>query len=349
MSVELNEIKLTQYSKGAGCGCKIAPDTLQKILSGQSDNSNFEGLIIGNSTSDDAAVLDQGNDNYLISTTDFFSPIVDDPFDFGRIAAANALSDVYAMGGTPSMALAILGWPVDKLPIEAAREVIRGGRSICLDAGIPLAGGHSIDIPEPVFGLAVNGTVHKANLKTNAGAQAGDDIFLSKPLGLGIMSTAMKRGVLANEHQHIAPELMCQLNDFGASAAQLAGVHSMTDITGFGLFGHLIELCESSGLHATLNRDGIPIIPQAIDYLAKGCYPDGTFRNWRSYGSKVQGAEGNDMLLYSDPQTSGGLLITASPESKSELLKLASQSENQLFHVGSMTVKSPIETVIYLS
>lgn len=303
-------IRLTQYSHGAGCGCKIAPAVLETIL--KSDLGTFPDprLLVGYGSRDDAAVYDLGDGRAIISTTDFFSPIVDDAFDFGRIAATNALSDVYAMGGRPLLAVAILGWPVEKLPPELAARVIEGGRQACHDAGIALAGGHSIDAPEPFFGLAVTGEVAVEHIKRNNTAQAGDALILTKALGVGILSTAQKRGLLEPEHASIGRDVMCQSNSIGAELAKIPGVHAMTDVTGFGLGGHLLELCEGSGLSATIEFARLPVIPEALAYLHAGCYPDGSFRNWKSYGSRIIGAGSMDrMMVMSDPQTSGGLLI----------------------------------------
>ena len=308
-------VRLTQYSHGAGCGCKIAPAVLETILHGQVPASEHPRLLVGHGSRDDAAVYDLGNGRGLISTTDFFSPIVDDAFDFGRIAATNAISDVYAMGGTPMLAVAILGWPVDKLPAELASRVVDGARQVCHDLGIPLAGGHSIDAPEPFFGLAVTGEVPLAHLKRNDTAQAGDLLFLTKPLGTGILTTAEKRGLLEPGHGLVARDLMLVPNTLGAELGTLDGVHAMTDVTGFGLAGHLLELAEGSGLHVDLQFDAVPRLAEVAHYLGKGAYPDGAFRNWKSYGTRVAGA--SDMLrmmVLSDPQTSGGLLVAVAPE-----------------------------------
>jgi selenide,water dikinase len=318
MSELHNEVRLTQFSKGAGCGCKIAPDTLEQILSGQKTFTD-PLLLVGNSTRDDAAVYDLEDERVLISTTDFFSPIVDDPYDFGRISATNALSDIYAMGGKPILALAILGWPLDKLDPSLASKVMDGAAQVCREAGIAIAGGHSIDVPEPIFGLAVNGIAKRANLKTNSGAREGDLLYLTKPLGVGILSTAMKRGVIEKEDGIIAISLMCQSNAIGAELALLDSVHAMTDVTGFGLIGHLLEMIEPNNLSANLFSDRIPVMQPVPHYIAKGCYPDGSFRNWRGYGSKVAGTTGNDMLIFSDPQTSGGLLIAVSENKQAEV------------------------------
>ncbi|MDN6450354.1 MAG: selenide, water dikinase SelD, partial [Enterobacterales bacterium] len=254
-------IRLTQYSHGAGCGCKISPKVLETIL--HSEHAKFvdPNLLVGNETRDDAAVYDIGNGVGIISTTDFFMPIVDDPFDFGRIAATNAISDIYAMGGKPIMAIAILGWPVDKLAPEIAQQVIEGGRFVCQQAGISLAGGHSIDAPEPIFGLAVTGMVSTDRVKKNSAAQAGCKLYLTKPLGIGVLTTAEKKSKLRPEHQGVATETMCQLNKPGADFADIAGVTAMTDVTGFGLLGHLSEICQGSGLQATVWFDQIPKLP----------------------------------------------------------------------------------------
>lgn len=320
MSTTDEPIRLTRHSHGAGCGCKIAPAVLEQVL--RSDLGTFPDprLLVGYGSKDDAAVYDLGDGRALISTTDFFSPIVDDAFDFGRIAAANALSDVYAMGGRPLLAIAILGWPVEKLPAELAARVLDGGRATCHEAGIALAGGHSIDAPEPFFGLAVTGEAPLAHIKRNDTAQEGDALLLTKPLGVGILSTAMKRGVLKPEHAGIATTVMTRLNSAGSMLGALPGVRSMTDVTGFGLLGHLLEMCEGSGLRATLDFDRLPIIPEARAYLALGCYPDGAFRNWKSYSTKVEGAAGLErMMLLSDPQTSGGLLLAVTPGAVEEV------------------------------
>lgn len=314
--------RLTQYSHGAGCGCKIAPKVLEDILQTNAPSIQNEKLLVGNSSKDDAAVYDIGNNTGLISTTDFFTPIVDDPFDFGRIAAANAISDVYAMGGMPILALAVLGWPVNKLPAETARMVLEGGRTICVEAGIPLAGGHSIDSPEPIFGLAVNGLVPLAQLKKNNTAKEGDLIYITKPIGVGILTSAEKRGILLDEHKGLALKHMTRLNSFGAKASQHAYVHAMTDVTGFGLTGHLLEMAEGSSLCAELDYAKVPLIDGIDHYLKQMCYPDNTFRNWSGYSSKVEGTPGDSLFTLCDPQTNGGLLIAADPAHQNDLEKL---------------------------
>lgn len=312
--METSTIKLTQYSHGAGCGCKISPAILDKILHSPIVAPADDRLLVGNDKRDDAAVLDLGNGTALISTTDFFMPIVDDPFDFGRIASANAISDVYAMGGKPVLAIAILGWPIDKLPPEVAKKVLEGARSICAEAGITLAGGHSIDCPEPVFGLAVNGMVNINELKQNSTATAGCKLYLTKALGVGILSTAQKRGILKPEDAEIALKSMVTLNKPGATFATIEGVKAMTDVTGFGLLGHLSEMCEGSGLVAEIDFAKVPVIPSLSFYLAQECFPGGTQRNWKSYGHKIGEITEAQRYVLADPQTSGGLLVAVTEE-----------------------------------
>jgi selenide, water dikinase len=273
---ETEPIRLTQYSHGAGCGCKISPQVLDTILQSSQKTLPNANLIVGNDTRDDAAVYDLGDGTAVISTTDFFMPIVDDAFDFGRIASVNAISDVYAMGGTPMMGIAILGWPIDKLPAEVAREVLEGARSACKEAGIPLAGGHSIDSPEPIFGLAVTGRVNVANIRRNGGATNGCKLFLTKPLGVGILSTAQKKGILAEEHSHIARDSMVALNRVGEIFGKYAYVKAMTDVTGFGLLGHLIEMAEGSKLSAEVYVNRVPRFEVVDHYIEQGALPGGT-------------------------------------------------------------------------
>ena len=309
------EIKLTQYSHGAGCGCKIAPKILEEILSGHFTMPDNQNLLVGNHSKDDAAVYDLGNGTALISTTDFFMPIVDDPYEFGRIASANAISDVYAMGGKPVLAIAILGWPIKVLPPAVAQKVIEGSRSICLEAGIPLAGGHSIDSPEPIFGLAVNGFVPLENIKQNNTAREGDVLFLTKPLGVGILTTAEKKGILKEEHRGIAAKQMMQLNKAGEGLGEIKGVHAMTDITGFALLGHLVEMAEGSRLSAEIDFDKIPLIIDDLgNYIDQHSIPGGTNRNWDSYGEKIGNITAYQKAVLADPQTSGGLLISVAAD-----------------------------------
>ena len=320
--METSTIKLTQYSHGAGCGCKISPAILDKILHSPIAAPADARLLVGNDKRDDAAVLDLGNGTALISTTDFFMPIVDDPIDFGRIASANAISDVYAMGGKPVLAIAILGWPIDKLPPEVAQKVLEGARSICAEAGIILAGGHSIDCPEPVFGLAVNGMVNIAELKQNSTATAGCKLYLTKALGVGILSTAQKRGILKPEDAAIALKSMVTLNKPGARFSSIEGVKAMTDVTGFGLLGHLSEMCEGSGLNAEIDFEKVPVIASLGDYLAQGCLPGGTQRNWNSYGHKIGEITDAQRYVLADPQTSGGLLVAVTEEASAAFEQL---------------------------
>lgn len=338
--------RLTQYSHGAGCGCKISPKVLDEMLKSNIYFPDNEKLLVGNSSKDDAAVYDLGNGTALISTTDFFMPIVDDPFNFGRIAAANSISDVYAMGGKPLIAIAILGWPVEKLPADVAQRVLEGGRSICAEAGIPLAGGHSIDSPEPIFGLAVTGIVPKENLKQNNTAQEGDYLFLTKPLGVGILSTAQKRGLLKEEHLPAMIEPMTTLNKIGEELGKIKGVTAMTDVTGFGLLGHLIEMAEGSGLSAEIYYHKLPVADGVRDYIAQRIFPDATTRNWSSYSDKVkfEKARPDDPVgrgvnvmeaftLLPDPQTNGGLLVSVKEEAIENVKKIIG---NKVLPVGKM-------------
>ena len=338
------EVKLTQFSKGAGCGCKIAPKVLDEILKTNISFPQDSKLLVGNSSKDDAAVYDLGNGMALISTTDFFMPIVDDAFDFGRIASANAISDVYAMGGKPLLAVAILGWPVDKLPAELAQKVLDGSRKICEEAGIPLAGGHSIDSAEPIFGLAVSGLVDIKNLKKNNTAKAGDLIFLTKPLGVGVLSTAQKRGLIKEEHVTVMINQMVQLNKIGEALGKINGVTAMTDVTGFGLLGHLIEMAEGSNCSAEINYSALPIADGVKEYLSQRIVPDATYRNWNSYSNKTSFEKGVNVMeafnLLPDPQTNGGLLIAVDIDAVEEVKKLLRESglENFAEPIGKFTV-----------
>ncbi|RWY48560.1 selenide, water dikinase SelD [Mucilaginibacter gilvus] len=312
--MDTTQVKLTQYSHGAGCGCKISPAMLDKILHNPVAVKPDARLLVGNDKRDDAAVLDLGNGTALISTTDFFMPIVDDAYDFGRIASANAISDVYAMGGKPVMAIAILGWPIDKLSPEVAQKVLEGSRAVCAEAGITLAGGHSIDCPEPVFGLAVNGMVNIPHLKQNSTATIGCRLYLTKPLGVGILSTAQKRGLLLPEDAAIALKSMTTLNNLGEIFGGMESVKAMTDVTGFGLLGHLSEMCEGSGLSAEIDFEKVPVIASLPYYLKQQCFPGGTQRNWSSYGYKISTLSDEQRYILADPQTSGGLLVAIAEE-----------------------------------
>jgi len=342
----MDEIRLTQFSHGAGCGCKISPKILEEILKSSEISSFDQNLLVGNSTKDDAAVYDLGNDSAIISTTDFFMPIVDDPFDFGSIASVNAISDVYAMGGKPLMAIAILGWPVDTLPTAAAKEVLNGSRSICKKAGIPLGGGHSIDTPEPIFGLAVTGIVEKKNLKRNDSAKINSQLYLSKPLGVGIVTTAHKKGIVHQSDLDIIKKSMLTLNDIGFEFGRLEYVNAMTDVTGFGLLGHLCELCEGSGLSAEIEFRKIPIFNFLDQYMEKGCMPGGTERNWNSYKDKISPLEDYQKNLLADPQTSGGLLISVDGDKIEEFEDfLEKQAITNLAPIGKV-VKRRREIII---
>lgn len=347
------KIRLTQFSHGGGCGCKIAPKVLEEILASNVVFPNSDKLIVGNSSKDDAAVYDLGNGTALISTTDFFMPIVDDAYIFGQIASANAISDVYAMGGKPILAIAILGWPVDKIPASVAQQVLEGSKKICAEAGIPLAGGHSIDSPEPIFGLAVNGLVSLDHLKQNNTAKEGDVLLLTKPLGVGILTTAQKRGALKTEHEEVLMNQLTQLNNIGEALGKIKGVHAMTDVTGFGLLGHLIEMAEGSGLSAEINYSVVPILDSAKEYLAQKIMPDATYRNWNSYSSKVAFGVGVNVMeafnILPDPQTNGGLLIAveAEPEAIVPLHKVLEEHNIQMQFIGRLTSKK--EKVVYVN
>jgi selenide,water dikinase len=345
--MEMIPIKLTQYSHGAGCGCKISPAILDQILHSPVTYQPDARLLVGNDKRDDAAVLDLGNGTALISTTDFFMPIVDDAYDFGRIASANAISDVYAMGGKPVLAIAILGWPIDKLPPDVAQRVLEGARSICAEAGITLAGGHSIDCPEPVFGLAVNGIVSINQLKQNSTATPGCQLYLTKALGVGVLSTAQKRGLLRDEDAEIALQSMTRLNKLGELFGQMAGVKAMTDVTGFGLLGHLSEMCEGSGLSAVIEFDKVPIIESIPYYLDQRCIPGGTQRNWASYGHKVGPLTDSQKYILADPQTSGGLLVAVSEESTTEFERRLQEQGHLLRSLGYLQPQTdgPLITV----
>jgi len=340
-----NSVRLTQFSHGAGCGCKISPKILDEILKSNLSLPDNKNLLVGNSSKDDAAVYDLENGMALISTTDFFMPVVDDAFDFGRIAAANSISDVYAMGGKPLMAIAILGWPVEKLPTELAQKVIEGGRWICHEAGIPLAGGHSIDSPEPMFGLAVTGLVPKENLKKNNTGEKGDLIFLTKPIGVGILSTAQKRGLLKEEYLKIMVDQMTMLNKLGEQLGKINGVTALTDVTGFGLLGHIIEMAEGSGLSADIYYHTVPVIEGVKDFIKTRVFPDATTRNWNSYHQKVRFEKGVDVMeaftLLPDPQTNGGLLFSVREKSKEDIVKLLKETgfKNHIEPIGKFTSK----------
>jgi selenide,water dikinase len=324
------EIKLTSFSKGAGCGCKIAPSVLQEILKTNIVTIPSEKLLVGNDSNDDAAVYDLGDGNALISSTDFFMPIVDDAIAFGKIASANAISDIYAMGGKPILAIAILGWPIEKIPLDIAQKVLDGARIMCAEAGITLAGGHSIDSAEPIFGLSVNGIIPIKNLKKNNTAQLNDVLILTKSIGVGILSTAQKRGLLSEEDESTMMHYLTQLNKVGEQLGAVQGITAMTDVTGFGLLGHLIEMCEGAALSAKISYHSIPKIACALPYLAKQIVPDATYRNWNSYSKHTQFGAGVNVLeafnLLPDPQTNGGLLISVKENAVDEVMNILTQN-----------------------
>lgn len=317
---------LTEFSKGGGCSCKIAPRVLEEILHSTIARPQDAALLVGYDTNDDAAVYDLGNGMALISSTDFFSPLVNDAFTFGKIAAANAISDIYAMGGKPLVAIAILGWPIDKLPNAMAQQVIEGGRTICQQAGIPLAGGHSIDNPEPLFGLAVTGIVPIENLKRNNTAQVGDWLLLTKPLGTGVLASADKKGLLDTEHQTVLFDALCSLNQIGTELGSIKGVHAITDITGFGIMGHLIEMIKGSHASAAIYYDQLPILPRVQELITQRVFPDATTRNWSAYQDKIRFEKGVNVMeaftLLPDPQTNGGLLISVAPDALAAVQQL---------------------------
>ncbi len=331
-------MKLTQFTKGGGCGCKLPPEKLSKILDGFKTNNSF-GLFEGNENFDDAAVIEISESEYLLATTDFFTPIVDDPKDFGRIAAANAISDIYAMGGTPILSTSILAWPLDILDESLASDVLKGATELCAEANIAIGGGHSISNPEPIFGLSVIGRVKKENLKRNHTAHVGDILVMTKPLGSGILSTAMKRGLLDDQAKQYLVSQLSMLNNFGEKIAHLKGVHAMTDITGFGLLGHLIEMLKKNQLSAIIKYDTIPMFKSVQNLAQKLIYPDNTMRNWNAFKDDVDGISGESLITLCDPQTNGGLLIAVSNEAMKELETLAYQNNQEIFIIGK-TLKS---------
>jgi selenide,water dikinase len=341
----MSEIKLTQLSHGGGCGCKIAPALLQEILGVAQQKMAFPNLLVGTETSDDAAVYWLNEQQALIATTDFFMPIVDDAFDFGRIAATNALSDVYAMGGTPIMALAIVGMPINTLPVETIRAILHGGEAVCQAAGIPLAGGHSIDSPEPIYGLVALGLVHPAQLKKNSQAQAGDVLILGKGLGVGVLAAALKKELLSADGYAQLIATTTQLNAVGSQLAALQGVNALTDVTGFGLAGHLLEMCRGSNLAAEISFAQLPILAEALPLAQQGIGPGAIERNLASYGAEIDFAatlETWQQHLLADAQTSGGLLVSVAAEHAEQVLALFHQAGfTQASIIGSLKIGAP--------
>lgn len=325
MNEAVPPFRLTSLAHGGGCGCKIAPGVLTEILKASPLRTLPAALLSGSENNEDAAVYKLNDHQAIVATTDFFMPIVDDPFDFGRIAATNAISDVYAMGGQPLFALALLGMPINKLPLEMIQRICAGGESVCAAAGIPIAGGHSIDTVEPIYGLVVLGLVHPDKIKRNSGAQAGDSLILGKPLGVGILSAALKQEKLCEDGYRQMIACTTQLNRPGIELAEMTGVHALTDVTGFGLAGHLLELCRGAKLHAEVRWSEIPMIPLAVDHVRAGVFTGASTRNWAGYGSEVKLAEGMEEWqkhLLTDPQTSGGLLVACSPQTEAAVLSV---------------------------
>lgn len=342
-----DSIRLTQFSHGGGCGCKIAPGLLSEILARAPQGLVPPQLLVGTETSDDAAVYQLNDEQAIVATTDFFTPIVDDPFDFGRIAATNALSDIYAMGGTPLFALALVGMPIAKLPPEVIGRVLEGGASVCREAGIPIAGGHSIDVLEPIYGLVGIGLVHPQNVRRNADAQMGDVLVLGKPLGVGVLSAALKKGGLDASGYAAMLQATTQLNRVGPALARLEGVHAMTDVTGFGLAGHLLEICRGSGLAAMLQWASVPVLPPAQHWAQQGVVTGASARNWAAYGTQVDWPAEKPLWqqqLLSDPQTSGGLLVSCSPGSVDQVLALFHEAGfDGAAVIGQMIPRQPID------
>jgi len=341
----LEKIRLTEFSHGGGCGCKIAPAVLSEILAATPIRGLPKALMVGTETADDAAVYRLNDSQALVATTDFFTPIVDDPYDFGRIAATNALSDVYAMGGRPIMALAIVGMPLEKLPLSVIQRILEGGESVCASVGIPIAGGHSIDTPEPIYGLVALGLVHPDRVKKNSGARAGDVLVLGKPLGVGILSAVLKKGMISAEGYRQMIECTTRLNTPGEALSEMPGVHALTDITGFGLAGHLLGICRGSKLAAEVKLDAVPVIGEALDWVKQGVATGASDRNWKGYGADVElpaGAPDWMRTLVTDPQTSGGLLVACEPQAERAVLRaFADRGFTEARAIGRLTAGAP--------
>jgi selenide,water dikinase len=344
-----DRIRLTQFSHGGGCGCKIAPAVLAEILMSTPIRSLPRELLVGTETSDDAAVYRLNDAQALVATTDFFTPIVDDPHDFGRIAATNALSDIYAMGGRPIMALAVVGMPLDKIPVSVIRKILEGGESVCAAAGIPIAGGHSIDTLEPIYGLVALGLVHPDKVKKNSTARAGDSLVLGKPLGVGILSAALKKGELSEAGYRAMLATATQLNTPGEAFAEMADVHAVTDVTGFGLAGHLLEMLRGSRLAGEVALEALPVIPEALEWVKRGVATGASERNWQGYGAEVAlpaGAPDWMRKLVTDPQTSGGLLVACAPRAAPAVLsEFAKRGFAQARRIGTLAAGAPRLTI----
>ena len=344
------KIRLTQYSHGGGCGCKIAPAVLADLLAASPARALPPELLVGTETADDAAVYRLNDRQALVATTDFFTPIVDDPLDFGRIAATNALSDIYAMGGRPIFALAVVGMPLDKLPVSVIRKILEGGESVCAAAGIPVAGGHSIDTLEPIYGLVGLGLVHPDRVKKNSGARAGDLLVLGKPLGVGILSAALKKGELSADGYRRMLELTTRLNTPGEQLAEMDAVHAMTDVTGFGLAGHLLGMARGSKLAAEVRFEDVPLVAEALEWARRGVATGASDRNWNGYGKDVglpAGAPEWMRKLLTDPQTSGGLLVACAPQAEASVLKVfADGGFSEARTIGRLSGGAPRLTVV---
>jgi len=342
-------IRLTEFSHGGGCGCKIAPAVLSEILASTPIRGLPKELLVGTETSDDAAVYRLNDSQALVATTDFFTPIVDDPYDFGRIAATNALSDIYAMGGRPIMALAIVGMPLEKLPVSVIQKILEGGESVCAQAGIPIAGGHSIDTLEPIYGLVGLGLMHPDKVKKNSTARAGDLLVLGKPLGVGILSAALKKGKLSEAGYRAMLALTTQLNTPGEALADMPEVHAVTDVTGFGLAGHLLEILRGSKLAGEVRFDALPVIAEALERVKQGVATGASDRNWAGYGAEVQLPAGSPewmRKLISDPQTSGGLLVACAPQAeKAVLAEFAKRGFAEARTIGQLSAGAPRLTI----